>query len=43
MQHKYVKINNLQVSNDLSEFVNNELLKGTNVSAEKFWNGSKSL
>ena len=39
MQHKYVKINNLQVSNDLSEFVNNELLKGTNVTAEKFWNG----
>ena len=39
MQEKYIKINNLQVSNVLSEFVKNELLKGTNVSVEKFWHG----
>ena len=39
MQEKYIKLNNLQVSNNLYEFVNTELLKDTNVSVEKFWNG----
>ena len=39
MQEKYIKINNLQVSEKLSNFVNNELLKNTNVSSENFWSG----
>ncbi len=39
MQEKYIKINNLQVSDKLSAFVKNELLKNTNVSAENFWLG----
>ena len=36
MQDKYIKINNLKVSENLSDFVNNELLKNTNVSKENF-------
>ncbi len=44
MQEKYIKINNLQVSEKLSNFVNDELLKNTNVSVENFWLGlEKSL
>ena len=39
MQEKYIKINNLQVSEKLSNFVNDELLKNTNVSVENFWLG----
>ena len=39
MQEKYIKINNLQVSKKLSNFVNDELLKDTNVSSENFWLG----
>jgi len=39
MQEKYIKINNLQVSEKLSNFVNDELLKSTNVSSENFWLG----
>ena len=39
MQEKYIKINNLQVSEKLSNFVNDELLKGTDISAENFWLG----
>ncbi len=39
MQEKYTKINNLKVSEELSDFVNNELLKDTNVSVENFWLG----
>ena len=39
MQEKYIKINNLQVSEKLSNFVNDELLKNTNVSSENFWSG----
>jgi len=39
MQEKYIKINNLKVSKELSEFVNNELLKSTKISAENFWFG----
>jgi malate synthase len=39
MQEKYVKINKLQVSEKLSIFVNDELLKNTNVSPENFWLG----
>ena len=39
MQEKYIKINNLQVSEKLSNFVNDELLKNTNISSENFWSG----
>ncbi len=39
MQEKYIKINSLQVSEKLSNFVSDELLKNTNVSSENFWLG----
>ena len=39
MQEKYIKINNPQVSEKLSNFVSDELLKNTNVSSENFWLG----
>ena len=39
MQEKYIKINNLQVSKKLSNFVIDELLKDTDVSPENFWLG----
>ena len=39
MQEKYVRINNLQVSEKLSNFVDDELLKNTNISSENFWLG----
>ena len=39
MQKKYTKINSLKVSNELLEFVNNELLKGTEITPDKFWAG----
>ena len=39
MQEKYIKINNLQVSEKLSNFVSDELLKNTKVSSENFWLG----
>ena len=37
MKEKYKKINNLSVSEYLANFVNKELLPGTNISKEKFW------
>ena len=39
MKNQYTKIHNLSVSNKLLNFVNDELLKDTNVSSEKFWEG----
>ena len=39
MQEKYIKINNLKVSEKLSKFINDELLKDTSVTIEKFWSG----
>ena len=36
---QYTKIYNLSVSNKLLNFVNEELLKDTNISSEKFWEG----
>ena len=39
MKNEYLKINNLEVSIELSKFINEELLTGTNVSPEKFWTG----
>tara|TARA_B100001142_G_scaffold323027_1_gene372362 strand:+ start:3983 stop:6139 length:2157 start_codon:yes stop_codon:yes gene_type:complete len=39
MKNRYTKINNLSISNELLEFVNNELLKDTKILPEKFWLG----
>ena len=39
MTSKYLSINNLKVSEILLNFINNELLKDTEISKEKFWNG----
>ena len=38
-QEKFVKIFELSVSKILFDFVNNEVLKGTNISSKRFWNG----
>ena len=37
MKNLYTKINNLSISNELLEFVNNELLKDTKILPKKFW------
>ena len=37
MKKNYLVVNNLKVSKELLSFVNNELLKDTNISPEKFW------
>ena len=39
MKINYQTVNNLKVSQNLLSFVNNELLKDTNISQEKFWSG----
>ncbi len=39
MRKNYQKVNNLEVSKDLLSFINNDLLKDTNISPEKFWAG----
>jgi malate synthase len=39
MNKKYIKINNLSISQNLLNFVNQELLDGTEISPEKFWHG----
>ena len=39
MKEQYKKIHNLSVSNKLLSFINEELLKDTNISSEKFWEG----
>ena len=39
MLEKYIKIYNLKVSNNLFEFVNNELLKDLEISSDTFWKG----
>ncbi|MDC1280552.1 malate synthase G [Pelagibacteraceae bacterium] len=39
MKEKYTKIQNLSVSDELLNFINNELLKDTRISPEKFWDG----
>ena len=37
MSINYQSVNNLKVSKNLLSFVNNELLKNTDISPEKFW------
>ena len=39
MQDKYININSLKVSESLSKFVAEELLKDTEISTDKFWLG----
>ena len=39
MQEQYINVNNLKVSDKLLEFVNNELLKDTEISPDIFWEG----
>ena len=39
MQENYIRINKLKVSQKLSKFVSDELLKDTNISVEDFWLG----
>ena len=39
MTSNYQSVNNLKVSEKLLSFVNNERLKYTNISSEKFWLG----
>ena len=43
MKKQYTKIHNLSVSNELLNFINEELLEGTNISSEKFWEGFDSV
>ncbi len=43
-KEKFIEIHDLSVSNVLLNFVNNELLPGTNISKNRFWRGlSKTL
>ena len=39
MKKNYIDVNNLKISSDLLDFVNEELLKGTDIKPEKFWLG----
>ena len=38
-QEKFVKIFELSVSKILFDFINNEVLRGTNISSKRFWSG----
>ena len=42
MSKNYQSVNSIKVSKELLSFVNNELLKGTDISPEKFWLGFDS-
>ena len=39
MKTNYENVKNLKVAKELLSFVNNELLKDTNITSEKFWSG----
>ena len=39
MNYKYLNVNRLKVTENLLSFVNNELLKNTDISPENFWKG----
>ena len=43
MPTSYKNINNLKVAEDLLSFVNDELLKDTDISPEKFWSGFDTI
>ena len=43
-QEKFIKIFELSVSKILFDFINNEVLRGTNISSKRFWKGfNKSI
>tara|TARA_Y100000591_G_scaffold3205_1_gene2701 strand:- start:131 stop:433 length:303 start_codon:yes stop_codon:yes gene_type:complete len=37
MKKNYVELNNLKISSELLKFVNDEVLKNTDISTKKFW------
>ena len=39
MAKKYIFLGKLSISSELLNFVNDELLPGTNITKENFWNG----
>ena len=39
MKNNYQKVCNLDISEELLNFVNDELLKDTKISPQKFWSG----
>ena len=39
----YTKVGNLQVANELFEFINSEALPGSNVEQKRFWNGLAAI
>ena len=39
MSKKYVNVENLSVSEDLYNFINNEAIPGTEISKQDFWKG----
>jgi len=39
MAKKYISLGQLSIASKLVDFVNNELLPGTNVTKENFWSG----
>ncbi len=39
MKERFIKINNLSVDKILADFIDNELLLGSNISPKKFWDG----
>ena len=39
MQNNYQKVCNLNISEELLNFVNDELLKDTKISPQEFWSG----
>ena len=43
MSINYESVNDLKVKKNLLSFVNDELLKGTDVSPEKFWLGFNNI
>ena len=43
MNRNYQNVNNLRVSDELLSFVNDELLKETSISPEKFWQGFDNI
>ena len=43
MPKKYIKTENLSVSEDLYKFINNEVIPGTDITKNKFWKGLDSV
>ena len=39
MKEKYLKVKNLSVSEKLYNFINKELLPGTKINKQEFWDG----